>query len=165
MWGLRREKHQFLKNASFSQFVCMAFDTHADQVPGCVFHKSSVIIKAGDMTISGAAWLGWQQSSDHLMERFISIMLHYQMRKQDISVQENRRTLKVFFLKKKEMIKFLWSDLWRLMVTVVWGFLQGCPAGVCLFLANTGSCSVLLFARQPGLSRSGKQGNDAERCN
>lgn len=74
---------------SLSLCVCACVfeqNTHADTVPGCVFHKSPVLIKALDMTISGAAWLGWQQSSDRLMEQFISIMLHYQMRKEDISV-------------------------------------------------------------------------------
>lgn len=58
---LRKEKHPFLKNVSFSQFMCVYVcqqNTPADMVAGCVFHKSSVIIKAVVMTISGAAWVG-----------------------------------------------------------------------------------------------------------
>lgn len=99
-WNLRGDPHVRAQTSrmqvSLSLCVCVYV---CDMVPGCVFHKSSVIIKAVDTTISGAARLGWQQSSDHLMEQFISIMLHYQMRKENISVQENRRTLKVFWKK------------------------------------------------------------------
>lgn len=89
-------------------------------VPECFFHKSLVTIKAVDATISGAARLGWQQSSVHLMEHFISIMLHYQMRK--IS-QRKKKEGHWRSLKKKKK----WSDWWRLMwINTVGGFLQGC---------------------------------------
>lgn len=144
---------------SLSLCVCVCFNK--TRIPGCVFHKSSVIIRAVDMSVSGAAWLGWQQSSDHLMEQFISIMLHYQTRKGNISAQENRRTLKVFKKIKWNVGPF--RDGW---CGVVFGASRrATQQGSAGPPANIQSCSLLLFAWQPGLHSKGKQVNDAGCCN
>lgn len=109
----------------------------------CVSHKSSVRMEAGDATISGAAWSGWQQ----LRSPNGTICFH------NAALSDEKR--KYFSPGKEEDAEGEEAAVVR----------SGWFWASVSCLQNIRRGSVLLFACQPGGFRDGDQGHHAERCN